>query len=66
MRELDVEWVREGEFVEIWVTGDEVGVGRSVCNEKVDQYFCSGVWVEGAAANLMRGKGITSAAMATI
>jgi len=66
VRELDVEGRSAGEFVEIWVTGDDVGVGRRVCDEKVDQYFCSGVWEEGAAANLMRGKGVTSAAMSTV
>lgn len=55
----------EGEFEEMCVMGVEVGVGRRVCEEKVVQYFCSGVRAVAALATLSRGSGVTSVAIAT-
>jgi len=43
--------------------GVDVGVGSSVCEENVDQYFCSGVRVETAFATLSRGRGLISVAI---
>ena len=53
----------EGLLEVMWVTGVEVGVGRSVCEENEDQYFCSGVNVVAALATLRRGRGVTSVAI---
>lgn len=58
------DWGRiEGEFEEMCVMGVEVGVGRRVCEEKVVQYFCSGVRGVAALATLSRGRGVISVAI---
>lgn len=47
----------------MWVTGVEVGVGRSVWDVKVDQYFCSGVRVVAALATFSLGRAVISVAI---